>query len=105
MHDKLRMMEWLAVTLVAMAVALLGLWYSGAAGDTVSGRIVAHASTGVWKLALISMGGYLGYLLDRTAAYYLRPDKPGISDLLRAAANQRRAIIVVGAMIAAAIGA
>lgn len=79
----------------------------------------------LYKLNLIAMAGFGGYWLDRSLFPYARPDRfypeCGIddpdtaldfsidthihNDLLFAVAQVRRALIVVGAMIAIGLGA
>lgn len=99
---KLRMIDW-----AALAVALF-----------VVVAIVApqNVAVVVYKLALVALGGVLGYWLDRSLFPYARPDafEPGIADgpeawlrylsLAFAAAMVRRALIVAAAMVGVTLG-
>ncbi len=57
----------------------------------------------VYKAALIALSAYGGYWIDRLVAPYARPDAAGLSSIERAAATNRRAIIVGATILAGAL--
>lgn len=61
----------------------------------------------IYKLSLVTAGGVAGYWLDRELFPYARPDifEVGGRDLVFAAAQIRRAIIVGCLMLAVGLGA
>ncbi len=62
----------------------------------------------LYKLSLITTAAVLGYWIDRSLFPYARPDNQSFIDTkahqLIAAAMQRRAIIICGAMVAMSLG-
>lgn len=86
-----RMLDWFLITLL-----LVGLVYVTAP---------TQLKVLVFKVAQVSMSGWLGYWFDRGIAPYARPDNPDLTPLERMAAGLRRAIIIAAAMIAGALGA
>jgi hypothetical protein len=119
-----RMIVWLFITVICMALATLGVAYSS--GELTAThdmglltRIVAHLSTAIWKLGLISLAAYAGYWIDATVAPYARPDMflaetwkqeemPIVAPANAvpfAASLLRRAIIMGACMIGVAMGA
>lgn len=99
--DKLRM-GWFAIAAIALAVIVV----------MTMGQQV---SVGIWKLALITVGAYGGYWIDRMAFPYARPhalgadDQDGVwtkydpSGIVYAACMQRRAIIMAATMASVAL--
>lgn len=57
----------------------------------------------LYKLSLVSLAGVVGYWFDRKMFPYSRPDQ--VPDDRKSLAELRRAIIVVGAMVAMGLGA
>lgn len=86
--DKLRMSNWLLLSaaLYAAAMVLAGL------------SLLPQVQIILWKLGHITVAGFIGYRLDRAA---FRDRLTPESDPLR---QIRRAMIIIGAMIAAALG-
>lgn len=67
----------------------------------------------LYKLSLVALAGLMGYWLDRSIFPYGRPDQPDVNlwtnslelALISAVSMVRRALIVVGAMLAMGLGA
>lgn len=80
----------------------------------VIGFLSPHQITvSLYKLHLAMAGGVVGFFFDRTVAYYARPDMflgddgkplPGC-ELAFASSQMRRAIVIVGWVIAVLLGA
>lgn len=80
--DRTRMMNWLMVAALFYAVA-----YAMFSAD-----VTGPFQTLAWKLGHVTLGGYLGYRLDRAAF------RDRISPTTPPLVMVRRAIIMVGAM-------
>lgn len=67
----------------------------------------------LYKLSLVTLAGVVGYWLDREMFPYARPDQPSMNlwstsqelALIMGVSMLRRALIVVGAMLAMGLGA
>jgi hypothetical protein len=114
----LRMIAWLAVTLICLGLASVGMALTFGDMGFVA-RVVSHLCTAVWKLGLTSSGAYIGYVVDITALPYARPDmflmepwKPGELPIVApgeaipfAASMLRRAIIMGSFAVCMTLGA
>lgn len=88
LRDRLRAWPWLALALVCCAVvAVVAPWQLGVL---------------VWALAKLACAAWLGYWIDRTIFPYARPHEAHDNQAF-GAATLRRALILVGAMIALAL--
>jgi len=88
LRDRLRAWPWLALALAACGVmAVIAPWQLGVL---------------VWALAKLALAAWLGYWIDRTVYPYARPHEAHDNQAF-GAATLRRAIILVGAMIALAL--
>ncbi len=85
--DKLRMVHWLALSVVFYTLAL---WVFG---------WQPQLQTLCWKLGNLTIAGFMGYWLDRTVFYDTRPD--AVTSPLY---HIRRAIVMAAAMLAVAMG-
>lgn len=88
---RIRMLDWFLIT-----VLLIGLVYLTAP---------AQLQVLIFKVAQVSLCGWLGYWFDRGIAPYARPDSGRLTSQERAAAGMRRAIIIGCAMLAGSLGA
>ena len=94
MKDKLRMAEWLLISVLLM----FAIWTFAPQQLGVS----------LYKFSLITTAAWVGYWIDRSLFPYARPDKldyvVGGAPII-AAAQLRRALIISSCVIAAALGA
>lgn len=86
-----RMLDWFVIT--SLLVGLVAL------------TAPVQLKVLVFKVAQVSLSGWVGYWFDRGIAPYARPDSTSLSSQERSAAGLRRAIIIAAAMIAGALGA
>lgn len=86
--DKTRMINWLMVAALFYAVA-----YAMFAAE-----ITGPFQTLAWKLGHVTLGGFVGYRLDRAAF------RDRISPLTPPLVMVRRAIVMVGAMFVLGMG-
>lgn len=91
MKDKLRMGEWLLISILL----LVAIYFTAPQQLGVS----------LYKLSLITTAAWVGYWIDRSLFPYARPDALTLADIERAASMLRRALIVSAAMLAASLGA
>lgn len=87
--EYLRMLQWLVLSVGLMAVSILFVPWP-------------EAKTALFKLGLISAGGWIGYWIAR-GINRVRPHTEENASV-RAALNRDRAIIIAACMIAAALG-
>lgn len=80
--NTLRMIEWLLIALTFYGVSLLMQMHDDQ----------GPVQTVIWKLGHVTMGGYAGYWIDRTAF------RDRICQESHPLVMLRRAIIIVGAM-------
>lgn len=83
-----RMFDWFLYALVLVAI--------------VAAVAPQNIPVVVYKLALVSLAGLMGYRLDRSLFPYARPDQ--CAESVTGAAMLRRAIIVAAFMIAVSLG-
>lgn len=86
-----RMLDWFVIT--SLLVGLVAL------------TAPVQLKVLVFKVAQVSLSGWVGYWFDRGIAPYARPDSDRLTSQERSAAGLRRAIIIAAAMIAGALGA
>jgi hypothetical protein len=86
--DKTRMINWLLVA---------GLFYAVAYGMLVA-EVSGPFQTLAWKLGHVTLGGFVGYRLDRAAFRdRITPMTPPLTMI-------RRAIVMIGAMYVLGVG-
>ncbi|MGO4380355.1 putative holin [Pseudoduganella sp. RAF53_2] len=88
---KIRMVEWLLVTVALIALVALM--------SPVQLPVI------IFKTAQVTLSGWVGYWFDRGVAPTTRPNNPDLTPMERSAASIRRAIVIGFAMVAGALGA
>lgn len=88
---RFRMSEWLFITILLVSLVAL--------------TSPVQLPVLLFKSAQVTLSGWIGYWFDRGIAPHNRPANTDLSDIERAAASVRRAIIVGAAMLAGALGA
>lgn len=83
-----RMFDWLVIAAVLLVIVYL--------------IAPQNLPVVIYKLALVSLAGLMGYRLDRSLFPYARPDQ--CAESVTGMAMLRRAIIVAAFMIAVSIG-
>lgn len=83
-----RMLDWLLIAAVLLVIVYL--------------IAPQNLPVVIYKLALVSLAGLMGYRLDRSLFPYARPDQ--CAESVKGMAMLRRAIIVAAFMIAVSIG-
>lgn len=91
--DKLRMVQWLLLSVVAyvLAMVLAGI----PTGADMDAGLWPRVQTVLWKCGHLNLAAYIGYWIDRRAFHELR-----ISRSSHPSEQVRRAIIIGAAMLA-----
>lgn len=86
--DKVRMLNWLLVAALFYAVAYAMFWAD----------VTGPFQTLAWKLGHVTLGGFVGYRLDRAAF------RDRVTPMTPPLVMLRRAIVMVGAMYVLGVG-
>jgi hypothetical protein len=89
--DKFRMAQWFLLSVLAYVLATL---MAGIPSETDAG-MWPRVQTILWKVGHLNLAAYLGYWIDRRAFHTLRITRSSHPN-----EQIRRAIIIVGAMVA-----